>query len=153
MRRQNPPTRPTNFASMQSGGGIPWQPGIATPGSQLSASDIAYLQDRSLRFQQVLGDIYDLPYGHVLYEEEGRIAVARLAALALVGDDYNYATGQPSVGWNPTKWTAAYHLVKNNVLAWHQAAGGAHPPAPGPGGGYPPAPGPGGGYPPAPGPG
>ena len=69
----------------------------------------------------------ELPWGAVLNTEEGEHAVATLAATALAGEDYNYATGQPSVGWNGMKWAAAYNLVKNQVKSWLSEYAGAKP--------------------------
>ena len=105
-------------------------PALGLAGGALSASDVAYLKDRSLRFQQTLSDLIEAPFGDALQSNDGREAVAMLAATALVGDDMNYATGQPSVGWNQAKWLAAFHLVKNNVVTWFTQA---FPSAPVPG--------------------
>lgn len=109
-----------------------FQQGYATPGSVLSSSDVAYLQDRALRFQQTLSDAMGLPFGGALQSSEGRDAVATLAATALTGDDFNYATGQPSVGYSGARWSAAHTLVSSNIQAWFDQFLGSHPlPPPG----------------------
>src|SRR5690606_35606527 len=99
--------------------GQPFSPGGFVPSNQiLTAADIAYLKDRSLRFAQVLTTAFELNGGgplEILERVDGRNLVATLTGLGRFGDDHNYATNQPSPEWNEAKAGAAYELVRNNV--------------------------------------
>ncbi len=83
-------------------------------GAAIASSSLAteYLVGRTL--DEAMERQFGVSFGH----PDGREAIAKLAAIALVGEDHNYVTGQPSVGWNQAKYTAALNLVKNNVQGW-----------------------------------
>ncbi len=103
--------------------------GTAAP-SALSAADVVYLKDRSLRFQQVISQMAEIPFGPPR-GEDGRLAVAAMATVARFGDDVDYATGRPSVEFNAIKWEAAFALVRDNIMGWFEDAFGT-PTAPSP---------------------
>ena len=129
-RKYHPRRNPLKLRAGGPSSGAQASTGLRLSGREpgpLTLANIAYLKDRSLRFQQTLSDLVEMPFGHALQSNDGREAVAVLTATALVGDDVNYATGQPSIGYDEKKWISAYHLVNNNILAWFQQAFPAFP--------------------------
>ncbi len=119
--------------------GITAQPSVSSPmvpvplplaGGALDAADMAFLKDRALRYQQILGEILGTPFGSILQISDGRARVAAMTALARFGDDVNYATNQPSVGFNQAKREAALVMVETNVLEWFKETFGYVPSPP-----------------------
>lgn len=96
-------------------------PTAISGGGGLTQADIAYLMDRAIRFAQTLSEYAGVPSMTAINTQPGRDAVAGFAAVALVGDDTNYVTDQPSVGFDGDKQFAAYHLVRDNIKAWVDA--------------------------------
>lgn len=104
------------YAPSYGGPSIPFQPGLA--GGPLTASDVDHLKNRSLDFQQLLNQALEMPSGSVLTTNDGRELVAMMAANAVVGDDHEITTGQPTPGYTEQRVVAAYQLVLNNVHDW-----------------------------------
>ena len=131
-RRRPGRRRASRIASPRAAGpGSISAPGTRTAApSALNAADVAYLKDRALRFQQVISQIAEVPF-EPPRGEDGRLAVAALAAIARFGDDVDYATGRPSVEFNAIKWEAAHALVRDNIMRWFDDAFGT-PTAPSP---------------------
>jgi hypothetical protein len=105
--------------------GLPPKP--TTPGNisanLLSAAQQTWLKRRALWFasalQQMTGDSIDDP--------DIIDRTAYLAAVALVGDDYDPLTQGITPGWTDEQWSAAYNYVKTSLVQWWHTAYDATP--------------------------
>ncbi len=103
---------------------------------QLSPEDMLYLRQRALFFTSILsqtgaGQQQPGPPSSLLTDGETRVGIAHLVASALFGNDYDFTTGQPMVGWTSQAYIAAYNYVLDGIVTWAGQAWG-FPPVPTP---------------------
>ncbi len=108
----------TAYQSIMSAVPLPTAQPMGFAGGALTASDVDRLKNRSLDFQQVLSQVMQLPMGALLTSNDGLGLIAMMAANAVVGDDHEFTTGQPTPGYTEQRIVAAYELVLNNVYDW-----------------------------------
>ncbi len=103
--------------------GDPWVPGGVGSETGLSYDDTKYLHDRALKFTEAITRLTGGPPNTLVATENGRNAVAGMAAYAL--------TNQPT-----TRQAAAYYLVRTSIVEWVEARWGTPvaptPPSPNP---------------------
>ena len=104
MRRARGPRQ----SVLSSALGDPPPPGDFGSDTGLSYEDTKYLHDRALKFAEAITRLTGGPPNTLVATEDGRRAVAGMAAYALT----NQAT---------TRQAAAYHLVRTSIVEWVEA--------------------------------
>lgn len=103
--------------------GLPPKPKL--PGSMstnlLSGTQQTWLHRRGLWFASALQQITGQTIADPVIVEQA----AYMAAVALVGDDYDPLTQGITPGWTSEQWSAAFDYVKNNLPQWWNESYGA----------------------------
>lgn len=94
----------------------PTLPGSMTGAGLLSATQQTWLQRRALWFASALIQMTGKSLADVTEE------TAYLAAVGLVGDDYDPLTQGITPGWTNEQWSAAFNYVKNSLGQWYADA-------------------------------